>query len=273
VTARTTVRQASAVYGAPEPPDDDLAELLHEASKVGGVTGASELAGAARLQASADLRASSTRAVRRHLHAPVVELGPSEPLRMPLGAALVQRRSVRAFADAPLRLRQLAALLRAGYGVTGELRAADCIQPVRAAPSGGALYPLELSVAARRVDGLPTGLYHYDPLDDVLEEMRTGPVAVAATTPFAEAASGAAAVIVVSAVFWRSRFKYGLRGYRFVLLEAGHVAQNVLLAAAALGLGAAPLGGFYDRRVDELLGVNGVDESALYLLCVGTPAE
>jgi SagB-type dehydrogenase family enzyme len=103
--------------------------------------------------------------------------------------------------------------------------------------------------------------------------LREGQVAIAATTPFADIAAGAAAVIVVSAVFWRSRFKYGLRGYRFVLLEAGHVAQNILLAAAALGLAAVPLGGFYDRRVDELLGVNGVDESALYLLCVGLPEQ
>ena len=266
---RTTVRQATAVYGDSTPPEDDLAELFHEASKTGGVSGADELAGAARLAADADLRASSVRAVRRHLHAAVVELGPATPLRMPLGAALARRRSVRAFADAPLPRRCLAALLRAGYGITGDLAAGDAVQPVRAAPSGGALYPLELSVAARRVEGIAPGLYHFDPLDDVLEKVHPGAVAVAATTPFAETAGGAAAVIFVSALFWRSRFKYGLRGYRFALMEAGHVAQNVLLAATALGLGAVPLGGFYDRRVDELLGVNGVDESALYLLCVG----
>ena len=271
MTMLPTVRHATAIFGVLEPPDDDLAELYHEASKVGGVTGAAELAGAARLAASVDLRASSTRAVRRHLHAPVVELGPSASLAMPLGRALGARRSARSFSEAPLPLPQLAALLRAGYGITGELPAEGAVQPVRAAPSGGALYPLELTIAARRVEGLESGLYHFDPLDDVLESTREGPVAIAATTPFADIAAGAAAVIVLSAVFWRSRFKYGLRGYRFVLLEAGHVAQNVLLAAAALGLAAVPLGGFYDRRVDELLGVNGVDESALYLLCVGAP--
>jgi SagB-type dehydrogenase family enzyme len=268
---RTTVRNASAVYGAPEPPDDDLAELFHEASKVGGVTGAAELAGVARLAESADLRASSTRSVRRHLHSPVTELGPSAALAMPLGTALAARRSARSFAAAPLPLRELAAVLRAGYGVTGDWASEGAVQPLRAAPSGGALYPLELTVAVRRVDGLPAGLYHFDPLDDVLECVRDGPVAIAATTPFADIAAGAAVVVIVSAVFWRSRFKYGLRGYRFTLLEVGHVAQNVLLAAAALGLAAVPLGGFYDRRVDELLEVNGVDESALYLLCLGVP--
>jgi len=267
-----TLRFASAVYGKPEPPADDLAELYHDASRISGIAGVDELDGIGRLLASPDLRASTTRAVRRDLHASLVELGASAPLRMPLGTALVRRRSVRSFAGTPLRLPELAALLRAGYGVTGELRGESEAQPLRAAPSGGALYPLELSVVARRVDGLESGLYHFDPLDDVLEVAGGEHPAVAETTPFTDVADGAAAVIVVSAVFWRSRFKYGLRGYRFTLLEAGHVTQNVLLAATSLGLGAVALGGFYDRRVDELIGVNGVDESALYLVCVGAPA-
>ncbi len=71
-------------------------------------------------------------------------------------------------------------------------------------------------------------------------------------------------------MFWRSRFKYGARAYRFTLLEAGHVGQSFLLAAAALGLATTPLGGFYDRRVDEFLGIDGIHEAALYLLPVGT---
>lgn len=267
------MRLASAVYGEAEPPSDDLAELYHEASRISGIAGLDELAGIGRLLASPELRASSARAVRRHLHASLVQLGPSADLRMPLGAALCRRRSVRSFAPKALSRPELAALLRGGYGVTGSLEGGGEIQPLRAAPSGGALYPLELSVAARCVDGLEPGLYHFDPLDDVLEVMARGQQAVAPTTPFAEATRTAAAVIVVSAVFWRSRFKYGLRGYRFVLLEAGHVAQNILLAATALGLGAVPLGGFYDRRIDELIGVDGVDESTLYLVCVGAPAS
>jgi SagB-type dehydrogenase family enzyme len=63
--------------------------------------------------------------------------------------------------------------------------------------------------------------------------------------------------------------KYGLRGYRFALLEAGHVGQNLVLAATGLGLGAVPLGGYYDRPTDELLGLDGVNESTLYLVAVG----
>ncbi len=91
-------------------------------------------------------------------------------------------------------------------------------------------------------------------------------------SPYDELLDAAALLVVVTGVFWRSRFKYGLRGYRFTLLEAGHLGQNLLLAAAALDLAALPVGGFYDRRVERLLGVDGVNESALYLFAVGRPA-
>ena len=70
-------------------------------------------------------------------------------------------------------------------------------------------------------------------------------------------------------MFWRSRFKYGLRGYRFALLEAGHLVQNLVLAAGALEVGALPLGGFYDRRVDELVGADGLDEATVYAVLLG----
>ena len=74
-------------------------------------------------------------------------------------------------------------------------------------------------------------------------------------------------------MFWRTRFKYGLRGYRFALIEAGHVAQNLLLTATALRLGSVPLGGLFDRRIDELLDLDGVNESVLYAVSVGRVDE
>jgi SagB-type dehydrogenase family enzyme len=90
---------------------------------------------------------------------------------------------------------------------------------------------------------------------------------------YGELASTCGALFVVSAMFWRSRFKYGLRGYRFTLLEAGHVVQNLQLAAAASGLGCLPIGGFFDRRLDDILALDGVNESALYCVAVGTVPE
>jgi SagB-type dehydrogenase family enzyme len=84
-----------------------------------------------------------------------------------------------------------------------------------------------------------------------------------------ELAERCAIALVVSAMFWRSRFKYGQRGYRFTLLEAGHVVQNVLLAAEALELAAVPVGGFFDRKVAELLDIDGVNEAPLYVVPIG----
>jgi SagB-type dehydrogenase family enzyme len=79
----------------------------------------------------------------------------------------------------------------------------------------------------------------------------------------------ASIVIFVTAIFERSTFKYGERGYRFVLLEAGHVAQNVSLAATGLGLGAINIGGYFDRDMDRVLGLDGVRHSTVYLVAIG----
>ena len=119
------------------------------------------------------------------------------------------------------------------------------------------------------MEGLPAGVYRYEPLEGGLEAVGGAAGAIAAATAYPELAASASVTVVVAATFWRARFKYSLRAYRFTLLEAGHVAQNVLLAATALELGAVPLGGFWDRRLDEELELDGVDRSSLYVLCVG----
>jgi SagB-type dehydrogenase family enzyme len=270
VTPLPTVRLASLVY-ADHPRADDPAEAYHEASKVSRATAAWDLAGAARLQAVDELRASAARAIRRHPMRRCRALPEPAPLDRALGETLRSRRTVRGFAPEPIGDTELAAVLGAAYGVTGALGRGPQIQLLRAAPSAGALYPLELHVVVLRVDGIVRGLYHYDPLRSSLEECGAVP-ALAEATPYHELARSAAATVVVSGCFWRSRFKYGLRAYRFTLLEAGHVVQNMLLAATALGLGTAPIGGFYDRRLDEVLGLDGVDESSLYLTSFGRPS-
>ena len=87
---------------------------------------------------------------------------------------------------------------------------------------------------------------------------------------YPEIVGRSAVTFLVTLVVWRTRFKYGPRGYRFALLEAGGLMQNLLLTAAALGLGAVPLGGFYDCRADEYLGVDGLHESTIYSASVGS---
>jgi SagB-type dehydrogenase family enzyme len=268
-----TVCDASSVYGEEGVPLDDPAETFHEASKLYPSMVARQVAGSIRLTVSPELQVSARRAVRRNRNRPTVGLPCPRIPDVALGDVLQRRRSERSFGPGDVTLHELATVLHAGYGVT-QAATADDPQPLRAVPSGGALYPLEVYAVLARVDGTEPGLYHFDPLRRVLEarSRSLSPVeALKHASIYPEIVEGCAGTLLVTGVFWRSRFKYGLRGYRFVLLEAGHLAQNVLLVCAALGLAAVPLGGFYDRLVDELLGADGVNESVLYAVCIGRP--
>jgi SagB-type dehydrogenase family enzyme len=265
-----TLLFGTVVYGDAPPASDDPAELFHESSRFYPDVVDTSAVGGALLVRSPELQASVRRAVRRRTGLPAVPLPGAEPVSGSLDTLVAARRSTREYAATPLRLSQLSTLLRGSYGVTG----ADGPQPFRAVPSGGALYPLELYLAAQRVESLEPALYHFDPLRAALERIRPlGDDELAGLTPYDELLVPSAAVAMITAVFWRSRFKYGSRAYRFALLEAGHLAQNFLLAATALELTTCPVGGFFDRRVDALLGVDGLYEAALYLLPVGASAR
>jgi SagB-type dehydrogenase family enzyme len=257
----------SAVYGSGDLDLYDVAELYHEASKLYPALAERQTEGIVRLLRSDSLQQAAARPVKRNPQLPVTALPPPAPPEMSLWSALKTRRSSRDFPALPLRLATLATLLHAGYGATAPGR--------RAVPSGGALYPLELYVAASRVDGLAPSLLHFDPEAHALETLREGDVTaeLGAASAAPGVLDGSAAAVLVSAVFWRSRFKYGLRGYRFALLEAGHLVQNIALAATALDVAALPLGGFYDDRLDELLGLDGVDESVVYAVVLGGDAR
>lgn len=200
-----------------------------------------------------------------------------------LWQAISRRRSVRQFTDDPLSLEDLSRLLWAGNAVT---RIAPN-QLYRAAPSAGALYPIETYIAANRVRDLPAGLYHYRVagVDDAggvdpsgghaLEQLHTHGIG----RELAQAAlaqglvAQAAAVFLWTAVFPRSRWKYRERAFRYVYLDAGHIAAQVSLAAVAVGLGSCQIGAFFDGVVDDLLGIDGESEATLYLTAVGHPAK
>ena len=265
---QATVRLAQ-VLGADPPTRFDPTEDYHEASRIYPSIVDPMVVGAARLERSLTMRVSTTRSVKRHAHLPFVPLPSADLGSAALGDVLRSRRSDRAYGDGALALHELSTLLEAAYGVTGAI--AGTPQALRSVPSGGALYPLELYIVCQRVDGLERALYHYDPLRRGLELLR--PLRAeeegGELTPYPELLSKSAAFVVVTAMFWRSRFKYGARAYRFAMLEAGHVAQNFVLAAEALSLATTPLGGFYDRLVDGFVGVDGIYEASLYLLPVG----
>jgi SagB-type dehydrogenase family enzyme len=269
-----TVSDASSVYGEDGVALDDPAETYHEASKLYPSTATRQVAGALALAASPELQVSARRAVKRNLNRRALALPPPKRAEVTLAEALFSRRSQRSFGSSGLTLRELATVLHAAYGLTSAATSDDP-QPLRTVPSGGALYPLEVYAVLARVEGAETGLYHLDPLRQVLEVLSLGPSPLAAlkeAAVYPEIVEGCAVTLLVTGMFWRSRFKYGLRGYRFTLLEAGHLVQNVVLMCAALELAAVPVGGFYDRPVDVLLGADGVNESIVYAVCLGRPA-
>jgi SagB-type dehydrogenase family enzyme len=178
-----------------------------------------------------------------------------------LEETLSRRRSVREFSNRPLTTAELGQLLWAAQGRTNE-------RGFRTAPSAGALYPLEIYVATAE------GVFHYDPqhhrlLVSSLDDARPRIYDAALKQ---EPLRQAPALFIVTALYERTAQKYGAeRSPRYVHLEAGHAAQNLLLQAVALDLGAVPIGAFYDQQILQVLGLS-ADYTPLYLIPVGHPA-
>ena len=184
-----------------------------------------------------------------------------------LWQVLAGRRSRREFSGEPVLLEHLAALLWACQGVT----ARHGPYLLRTAPSAGALYPFETYVSIQAVAGLEPCLAHLHVPDFALEILAPGHhgrrLALAALAQgFVQRAS---VVVLWTAVYARAAWKYGDRAMRYIGMDLGHVCENLALAAEALGLGCCPVAAFFDREMDEVLGVDGRAEFAYYLAAVG----
>ena len=177
--------------------------------------------------------------------------------------ALKQRRSVREYKDDPLTLSELSQLLWAAQGQTNP-------KGYRTAPSAGALYPLEMYVAAGNVSDLPVGVYHYNSKEHTLTKRVDGDkrAELYETALSQSAVKDAAAVIILTAEYARTTVKYGNRGIRYVHLETGHAAQNIYLQAVALNLGTVTIGAFDDNKVKNIIAASD-KEVPLYLMPVG----
>jgi SagB-type dehydrogenase family enzyme len=192
---------------------------------------------------------------------------PSLDGSMSLEEALARRRSVREFSGTPLTVAELGQLLWAAQGLTSSQ--AITSPGYRTAPSAGALYPLEVYVVTAE------GLYHYEPQGHQLRALSPEDrrLALYEAALRQEWVRQAPAVFVIAAIYERTAQKYGQeRSPRYVHLEAGHAAQNLLLEAVALDLGAVPVGAFYDEKVQEVLGLP-ADHQPLYLIPVGHPRD
>lgn len=144
----------------------------------------------------------------------------------------------------------------------------------RIVPSAGALYPVETYVMVNRVEGLDRGLYHLHVPTFSLELVKEGDHSRTLTRAALgqEMVATCGVTFIWTAVIDRCRVKYGERAFRYVYLDAGHVGQNLYLAATSLGLGCCTIGAFFDDEVNQVLGVDGLEETALYLGVVGVPA-
>ena len=204
-------------------------------------------------------------APRLALPAPEVAGGPG------LWTLLQARRSLRAYDGQPIPAAAVGQLLWASTGATRQAGATM----LRTAPSAGALYPIETYLAVHSVEDVSPGLYHYAMREHALEQLAAGDyrAAVAAAALDQEMAAQANLVLIWSAIFARTTIKYSQRGYRYVYLDAGHVAQNAALAAVALGLGSCQIAALYDDEANALLGLDGQSESVIYMTAVGRPPQ
>ena len=184
-----------------------------------------------------------------------------------LWQCLARRRSERNYSSDPLGLDDFVRLLWAAQGVTA--RAGSHL--LRTAPSAGALYPFETYLYVDRVEEIPQGLYHFNVADFVLERLKEGSfnrdiTAASLGQPVVRRAS---VVFIWTAMMLRCMVKYRDRAVRYIPMDLGHVCQNVQLAATAMGLGSCPIGALFDDDINELLGVDGEEETVLYLITVG----
>lgn len=205
----------------------------------------------------ADLAAGAKEGVPRLIPLPQPKMKGSVSLE----EAMAKRASVRDFRQRELTREEISQILWSAGGQTRPWGG-------RTVPSAGALYPLEIDIAT------PGGLFRYHPQGHRLEPR--SPVNVipklAAAAYGQSCVARAPSVVAISAVYERTRRRYGSRAERYVHMEAGHAAQNIHLEAVALGLGSVAVGAFHDDQVHRALGL-GKDERPLYLIPVGEPVQ
>jgi SagB-type dehydrogenase family enzyme len=216
---------------------------------------------------------------------PLEKEAAGEVIELPFGDAVKHhtytelldiRRSVRTYADTPATREQLAFLLWSVQGV--QFLRNGRYAAMRPVPSGGARHPFEAYAAVRNVEGLKPGLYHYLPLlhvgekrvsleyirpldgyEDTVAGMLAGQ-AFAAKAPF---------VLFFTCLPYRGEWRYAEMAHRVMLIDLGHVGQNAMLSAAALGMGSCCFAAFDSARCDEVLGVDGDNEYTVYAVSVG----
>jgi SagB-type dehydrogenase family enzyme len=260
-----------AATGAIDVSGRPVGRFLHLATKKGVLP-------AGGLEGDAVLRLATDGNYREYPGAPRIAISPSVPDRLRTFHELTRsRRSSRDYRGFDLERTDFDALLHTACGLTGTMPWAGREVKLRAYPSSGALYAVEIYPVVFRVEGMQPGIYHYRAVENVLEVVRPAidPATVvdAALPVEREIVLGAAALFCLTGCFPRHEQKYGQGGYRMLVAEAGHISQNLILAATALGLSARPFGGVFDDLLNHELGLDGADEQFLLAVLVGHTGE
>jgi SagB-type dehydrogenase family enzyme len=190
-----------------------------------------------------------------------------------LADVLRARRTWRAFGDRPIALQELSILVGATFAVQRWMDVGEREWvALKSSPSGGARHSVEAYVVACRVDGLASGIYHYNPDEHALTTLRgEDPRQLLATAmPTQPYFHDCAALVVMTSVFARMQWKYSHpHAYRVVFLDAGHLSQTFLLTATALGLAPFCTAAIDARVIESSLGIDGVSEAVLHAVGVG----
>jgi SagB-type dehydrogenase family enzyme len=203
---------------------------------------------------------------------PIIDLPEPETIDVPscdLRTAIEERHSVRSYAREPLGIPELAFLLWCTQGVK---KVAGTYATFRTVPSAGARHALETYLLVNDVEGLEPGLYRYLALSHRLQQLNVDPTL---HIRIAEACLGQQFIMRCSVVFlwvavpYRMTWRYSERGYRELHKDAGHVCQNLYLAASAVGCGVCAIAAYDDDNMHDILGIDGVDQFLIYLATVG----
>jgi SagB-type dehydrogenase family enzyme len=277
--------------------EESVSEIFHEGSKMKRIDGVAWGKRFESIRSNPDIvkaMSKSYKIYKNHSSIPLDTVFPDTD--QSFEEILVARRTTREFSGENITFNELSKILYFTYGITLSFKAfeshgiffhapqyienteaiktaqdIDGYQSFRAPASAGGLYPLEIYPVVHCVDGLEPGIYHYNVREHTLEILKTGNYSkvVADLTFNQDWQSKASVHFIVTAMFDRTRFKYFERGYRFVMIDAGHMMENLYLVTTSLNLGVAALGGFYDDEVNELLDIDGINEAAIYMSLVG----
>ncbi len=192
---------------------------------------------------------------------------PNIPIKNFFDDLLIKRKSIRDFSKKTLSVEELSYLLWASTGIQRKEFGFE----YRTAPSAGALYPIETYLVINNVENVPKGFYHYLIKEHCLEELKLGDFSIESAKAALDQnmCTTAGIIFIWTAIFNRSKCKYGQRAYRYIYLDAGHIAQNLVLASTNLNIGSCPIAALYDDEVNNIVGVDGLKESVIYMCAIG----